>query len=104
MFARHGRGPEPDREGTARYASFVLFGQDLGPRTSREHKFAFDELYRSSGLQYAARNGLFFGKAFRLSEKPDNAAGSNTVTSERYVGHGSAKRGKASVAGIAMVL
>lgn len=43
MFARQGRGQEPDREGTARYASFMLFGQDLGQWTSRE-QFAFDEL------------------------------------------------------------
>jgi predicted 3-demethylubiquinone-9 3-methyltransferase (glyoxalase superfamily) len=44
ILARYGRGEEPDREGTVRYASFTLLGQDFGAMDSaREHKFAFNE-------------------------------------------------------------
>ena len=83
IFARHGRGPEPDREGTARYASFMLFGQDLGPRTSREHKFAFDELLSFIGPAIRSEKWAIFWNTLPPARKPDNAAGSNTVASER---------------------
>ena len=44
ILARYGRGEEPDREGTVRYASFTLLGQEFGAMDSaREHKFAFSE-------------------------------------------------------------
>jgi predicted 3-demethylubiquinone-9 3-methyltransferase (glyoxalase superfamily) len=44
ILARHGKGEEPDREGTVRYASFMLLGQEFGATDSaREHKFAFNE-------------------------------------------------------------
>ena len=44
ILARYGRGEEPDREGTVRYASFTLLGQEFGAMDSaREHKFAFNE-------------------------------------------------------------
>ncbi len=44
ILARYSKGEEPDREGTVRYASFTLLGQEFGAMDSaREHKFAFNE-------------------------------------------------------------
>jgi len=44
ILARYGEGEEPDKEGTVKYASFTLFGQEFGAMDSaREHKFAFNE-------------------------------------------------------------
>jgi predicted 3-demethylubiquinone-9 3-methyltransferase (glyoxalase superfamily) len=41
---RYGKGEEPDREGTVRYASFSLFGQEFGAMDSGyEHAFQFNE-------------------------------------------------------------
>ena len=62
--------------------------------------------YRSSALQYAARNRLFFGKAFRRSERRTMrlAQIQRYVRAMIYAGQGSVKRRKASVAGIGMVL
>ena len=77
------KGPEPDREGTPRYASLMLFGQDLGPRTSREHKFAFDELLSFIGPAIRSEKWAIFWNTLPPARKPDNAAGSNTVSSER---------------------
>jgi len=44
ILARYGKGEEPDKEGTVRYAHFTLLGQEFGAMDSaREHKFAFNE-------------------------------------------------------------
>jgi len=44
VLSRYGRGEEPDKEGTVRYAHFSLLGQDFGAMDSaRDHKFAFNE-------------------------------------------------------------
>lgn len=44
ILARYGKGEEPDKEGTVRYAHFSLLGQEFGAMDSaREHKFAFNE-------------------------------------------------------------
>jgi predicted 3-demethylubiquinone-9 3-methyltransferase (glyoxalase superfamily) len=44
VLARYGKGEEPDKEGTVRYAHFSLVGQEFGAMDSaREHKFAFNE-------------------------------------------------------------
>jgi predicted 3-demethylubiquinone-9 3-methyltransferase (glyoxalase superfamily) len=44
ILARYGRGEEPDREGTVKYASFTLLGQAFGAMDSAlEHNFAFNE-------------------------------------------------------------
>jgi predicted 3-demethylubiquinone-9 3-methyltransferase (glyoxalase superfamily) len=44
VLARYGKGEEPDKEGTVRYAHFRLLGQEFGAMDSaREHKFAFNE-------------------------------------------------------------
>jgi predicted 3-demethylubiquinone-9 3-methyltransferase (glyoxalase superfamily) len=44
VLARYGRGEEPDKEGTVRYAHFTLLGQEFGAMDSaREHKFTFNE-------------------------------------------------------------
>jgi predicted 3-demethylubiquinone-9 3-methyltransferase (glyoxalase superfamily) len=44
ILARYGKGEEPHREGTVRYASFTLLDQEFGAMDSaREHKFAFNE-------------------------------------------------------------
>jgi predicted 3-demethylubiquinone-9 3-methyltransferase (glyoxalase superfamily) len=44
VMARYGRGEEPDKEGTVRYASFTLMGQDFGAMDSaRPHDFVFNE-------------------------------------------------------------
>jgi len=44
ILARYGKGEEPDKEGTVRYAHFTLFDQEFGAMDSaREHKFAFNE-------------------------------------------------------------
>jgi predicted 3-demethylubiquinone-9 3-methyltransferase (glyoxalase superfamily) len=44
VLARYGKGEEPDKEGTARYAHLTLGGQDFGSMDSaREHRFAFNE-------------------------------------------------------------
>jgi predicted 3-demethylubiquinone-9 3-methyltransferase (glyoxalase superfamily) len=44
VLARYGKGEEPDKEGTVRYAHFSLLGHDFGAMDSaREHKFAFNE-------------------------------------------------------------
>jgi len=44
VLARYGKGEEPDKEGTVRYAHFSLLGQEFGAMDSaREHKFTFNE-------------------------------------------------------------
>jgi predicted 3-demethylubiquinone-9 3-methyltransferase (glyoxalase superfamily) len=44
VLGRYGKGEEPDKEGTVRYAHFSLLGQELGAMDSaHEHKFAFNE-------------------------------------------------------------
>jgi predicted 3-demethylubiquinone-9 3-methyltransferase (glyoxalase superfamily) len=44
VVARYGKGEEPDKEGTVRYAHFSLAGQEFGAMDSaRGHKFAFNE-------------------------------------------------------------
>ena len=44
ILARYGKGEEPDKEGTVKYASFTLLGQEFGAMDSaREHNFAFNE-------------------------------------------------------------
>jgi predicted 3-demethylubiquinone-9 3-methyltransferase (glyoxalase superfamily) len=44
MIMRYGKNEAPDKEGTVRYASFELLGQEFGAMDSaREHKFAFNE-------------------------------------------------------------
>ena len=44
VLARYGKGEDPDKEGTVRYAHFSLLGQEFGAMDSaREHKFAFNE-------------------------------------------------------------
>ena len=105
MFARHGRGQEPDREGTARDASFRLFGEDLGQWTSREHKFAFDELFIVHRPCNTQREMDYFGKA---PAGPKNGQCGwlkyGYVRAMIYAGQRSVKRRKASVAGIGMVL
>ena len=40
----YGKGEEPDREGTLKYATFSLFGQEFGALDSaHQHQFAFNE-------------------------------------------------------------
>ena len=55
-------------EKVRRYASFMLFGQDLGPWTSREYKFVFDERLSFIGRAIRSERWTIFGKAFRRSE------------------------------------
>jgi predicted 3-demethylubiquinone-9 3-methyltransferase (glyoxalase superfamily) len=44
VLARYGKGEEPDKEGTVRYAQFSLLGEEFaGMDSAREHKFAFNE-------------------------------------------------------------
>lgn len=44
VFARYGKGELPEKEGTVRYASFTLLGQEFAAMDSaRDHKFAFNE-------------------------------------------------------------
>jgi len=44
VLARYGRGEEPDRQGTVRYAQFSLFGQEFAAMDSaHDHKFSFSE-------------------------------------------------------------
>jgi predicted 3-demethylubiquinone-9 3-methyltransferase (glyoxalase superfamily) len=44
VLARHGKGEEPDKEGTVRYAHFWLLGQEFGAMDSaHQHNFAFNE-------------------------------------------------------------
>lgn len=41
---RYGKGEEPDKEGTIKYASFILAGQEFGAMDSaHDHKFGFSE-------------------------------------------------------------
>jgi len=41
---RYGKGEEPDKEGTLKYAAFTLLGQEFGAMDSaHEHKFSFNE-------------------------------------------------------------
>lgn len=41
---KYGKGKEPDKEGTVKYAGFTLMGQDFGAMDSaREHNFKFSE-------------------------------------------------------------
>ena len=43
-FLRYGKGEEPDKEGTLKYASFSLFGQEFVAMDSAyEHLFKFNE-------------------------------------------------------------
>jgi predicted 3-demethylubiquinone-9 3-methyltransferase (glyoxalase superfamily) len=44
VLARYGKGEEPDKEGTVRYAQFTLRGQEFGAMDSaHSHNFAFNE-------------------------------------------------------------
>jgi predicted 3-demethylubiquinone-9 3-methyltransferase (glyoxalase superfamily) len=44
IFARYGKGEEPNKEGTTRYAHFTLLGQGFGAMDSAmAHNFAFNE-------------------------------------------------------------
>ena len=44
VLARYGKGEDPDKEGTVRYAHFSLPGHEFGAMDSaRDHKFAFNE-------------------------------------------------------------
>lgn len=44
IVARYGKGEEPNKEGTVKYAQFELEGQEFGAMDSaREHKFTFNE-------------------------------------------------------------
>jgi len=44
VLARYEKGEQPEKEGTVKYASFVLAGMEFGAMDSaREHKFAFNE-------------------------------------------------------------
>jgi predicted 3-demethylubiquinone-9 3-methyltransferase (glyoxalase superfamily) len=44
MILHYGKGEEPDQEGTVKYASFSLFGQEFGAMDSaHEHQFSFNE-------------------------------------------------------------
>jgi predicted 3-demethylubiquinone-9 3-methyltransferase (glyoxalase superfamily) len=44
VLARYGKGDEPDKDGTARYAQFSLLGYEFAAMDSaHEHKFAFNE-------------------------------------------------------------
>jgi predicted 3-demethylubiquinone-9 3-methyltransferase (glyoxalase superfamily) len=44
ILSRYGKGEEPDKEGTVRYAQFSLLGQDFAAMDSaHEHKFALNE-------------------------------------------------------------
>jgi predicted 3-demethylubiquinone-9 3-methyltransferase (glyoxalase superfamily) len=44
MILHYGKGEEPDKEGTVKYAAFSLFGQEFGAMDSAyEHRFAFNE-------------------------------------------------------------
>jgi len=44
VLVRYGRGEEPHREGTVRYAQFSLFGHEFGAMDSAdEHQFTFNE-------------------------------------------------------------
>lgn len=43
-IVHYGKGEEPDKEGTLKYASFIVEGQEFGAMDSaREHKFNFNE-------------------------------------------------------------
>ena len=44
VWARYGKGEAPEQEGTVRYASLTLLGQEfVAMDSAREHKFAFNE-------------------------------------------------------------
>jgi predicted 3-demethylubiquinone-9 3-methyltransferase (glyoxalase superfamily) len=44
VFARYGKGEDPDKEGTVKYAQFTLTGQEFGAMDSAHpHKFNFNE-------------------------------------------------------------
>ncbi|MBN1559072.1 VOC family protein [candidate division KSB1 bacterium] len=44
VLARYGKGEEPDREGTVKYAHFILEGQEFGAMDSAyKHDFSFNE-------------------------------------------------------------
>ena len=102
MFACHGRGQEPDREGQGTLRSRFsarIWGSGLRGSTDLRST----NYYRSSALQYAARNGLFL-------EKPSAGPKAGQCARLKYsyvramIYAGSVKRGKASVAGIGTVL
>jgi len=44
VLARYGKGEEPDKEGTVKYAAFTLEGQEFGAMDSaHKHNFSFNE-------------------------------------------------------------
>jgi predicted 3-demethylubiquinone-9 3-methyltransferase (glyoxalase superfamily) len=44
VVQHYGKGEEPDREGTLRYAAFSLFGEEFGAMDSAQpHQFGFNE-------------------------------------------------------------
>jgi predicted 3-demethylubiquinone-9 3-methyltransferase (glyoxalase superfamily) len=81
ILARYGKGEEPDREGTVRYSSFTLFGQEFGAMDSaREHKFALNEAI--SFIVFCETQGEidYFWERLSAIRKADSAAGSRTDT------------------------
>ncbi len=44
MIQHYGKGEEPDKEGTVKYAAFTLLGTEFGiMESAREHNFSFNE-------------------------------------------------------------
>ena len=43
ILARYGKGEEPDKEGTVKYAAFTLWGQEFGAMDSARANFTFNE-------------------------------------------------------------
>src|SRR5438034_11077693 len=84
ILARYGKGEEPDREGTVRYSSFTLLGQEFGAMDSaREHKFAFNEAISFIVPCETQGEINYFWENFPQLRKPSSAAASRTSTAFR---------------------
>src|SRR5438034_5853335 len=84
VLARYGRGEEPDKEGTVKYAAFTLLGQEFGAMDSaREHKFAFNEAISFIVPCETQEEIDYFWENFPQLRKPSSAAASRTSTAFR---------------------
>jgi predicted 3-demethylubiquinone-9 3-methyltransferase (glyoxalase superfamily) len=79
VLSRYGKGENPDKEGSVRYARFSLLGQEFGAMDSaREHKFRFNEAISFIVPCDTQQEIDYVGGSCRRTRKQNNAAGSRT--------------------------
>lgn len=77
ILARYGKGEEPDKEGTVKYAHFTLLGQEFGAMDSaHEHNFPLMKLSLSLYTVKIKKRLITTGKSSQQFLNQNNVAGS----------------------------